>query len=153
MGRQSKRPAREPDRERNGRARRLIAGLRVSAQEEALLDVVRPFLSDGASESELAYRLWRHGLELTLAEAVSFGARLPAHTTEQLVAGLVARRLMLALPLLRRTGTLSLLGLDMAAPGPEVLQHAPVCVPPEGLDTIDEGASGAITSLGGSDFL
>lgn len=53
--------------------RRLIAGLRVTAHDETLLAVVRPYLTDAESEGEAAYRLWRRGLEVSLAEVVGLG--------------------------------------------------------------------------------
>jgi hypothetical protein len=142
-----------PGEGRDSRARRLIAGLRVTRQDEALLAVVRPFFANTASEGEMAYQLWRYGLELTLAEAASLGVHLPSSTTELVLARLVARRLLLALPLLRRTGTLTVLGLDAAPPDPDVPRNVPVSVPPGSHDTIDERASEAVASLGGSDFL
>ncbi len=112
----------------------------------------RPFFPDAASEGELAYRLWRYGLELALAEAASLGTCPPSSTTELLLARLVARRLLLVLPLLRRTDTLDILGLDAAPPDPDLPRSLPVSVPPGSYDTIDERASEAIASLGGSDF-
>ncbi|MEI7644821.1 MAG: hypothetical protein WCJ55_11125, partial [Chloroflexales bacterium] len=95
-------------------ASRLIAGLRITKQDEALLDIVRPFFPDADSAGELAYRLWRRGLELTLAELASVGVALPPDLTEEILATLVAQRLLLCLPLLRRTGALALLGSESA---------------------------------------
>jgi hypothetical protein len=69
------------------------------------------------------------------------------------LARLVARRLLLALPLLRRTGTLNVLGLDAAPPDPDMPRTLPVSVPRGSHSTIDESAAEAIASLGGSDFL
>ncbi|HMQ32315.1 MAG TPA: hypothetical protein PKD53_16405, partial [Chloroflexaceae bacterium] len=102
---------------------------------------------------ELAYRLWRRGLELALAEVVSLGAALPAGMSEELVARLVAQRLLLSLPLLRRTGTLALLGIDTAPPRPVVPSTGSETVAAAAADVIDATASDAITGLGGSDFL
>ena len=133
--------------------RTLIAGLRVTAEDELLLAVVRPFVADASSEGELAYRLWRRGLELALAEVVSLGAALPAGMSEELVARLVAQRLLLSLPLLRRTGTLALLGIDTAPPRPVVPSTGSETVAAAAADVIDATASDAITGLGGSDFL
>lgn len=143
----------KPGRSRDGGGRHLIAGLRVTAQDEALLAVVRPYLADVGSEGELAYRLWRRGLELTLAEVVGLGATLPSGTGEELIARLVAQRLLLCLPLLRQLGLMSLLGIEAPPYGSD--EH----VPPIRRDvarheeTIDETASDAIADLGGGDFL
>jgi hypothetical protein len=132
-----------------GRARRLLAGLRVTEQDEALLAVVRPFLSEVSSEGELAYRLWRRGLELTLAEVVGLGAAVPSGTSSELIAQRVAQHLLLCLPLLRRTGMLALLEGE-ATP----FARAAPPAPPSAITTpIDETASVTIASLGGSEFL
>ena len=133
--------------------RTLIAGLRVTAEDELLLAVVRPFVADASSEGELAYRLWRRGLELALAEVVGLGAALPAGTSEELVARLVAQRLLLSLPLLRRTGTLALLGIDTAPPWSVAPSTDSEAITAAFADAIDETASDAISGLGGSDFL
>lgn len=130
--------------------RRLIAGLRVSELDERLLALVTPFFPEVDSAGDLAYRLWRRGLELTLAEAVGLGATLPSEVSEELIAGLVAQRLVLCVPLLRRTGGLARLGLE--TPPVELALHATI-TPPAPVDAIDSGAAAAITSLGGSDFL
>lgn len=153
MARCQKQPTDEPVRERRSGARRLIAGLRISPEEEALLAVVRPYMTDLTSEGELAYRLWRRGLELSLAEVVSIGARLPADTNEPFIAGLVVQRLLLSLPLLRRTGTLALLGLEASSP---TVVRTTTDIPATEhsiTEAIDASASDAITGLGGSDFL
>lgn len=138
---------------RSGGARRLIAGLRVARQDEALLAVVRPYLVDAGSEGEVAYRLWRRGLELTLAEVVGLGATLPPGTTEELIANLIAQRLLLCMPLLRRTGRLALLGVEAATliTSSVVLAEKPTPLP--GTEGIDESATNAIASLGATDFL
>lgn len=133
--------------------RTLIAGLRVTAEDELLLAVVRPFVADASSEGELAYRLWRRGLELTLAEVVGLGAELPAGMSEELVARLVAQRLLLSLPLLRRTGTLDLLGIDTAPPRSVAPSSDGEAITAAFADPIDVTASDAISGLGGSDFL
>jgi len=133
--------------------RRLIAGLRITARDEALLDVVRPFLPEADSASACAYRLWRRGLEVTLAEVAGLGVALPPGTTEELVARLVAQRLQLCLPLLRRTGTLALLGIAAtyraADAQPEVAPAPTVLL----VEPIDPSAADAISGLGGGDFL
>lgn len=132
-----------------GGARRLLAGLRVTRQDEALLGVVRPFFPEATSEGELAYRLWRRGLELALAEAVGIGAQLPPGVTEQQLANLAAQRLLLSVPLLRQTGVLALLGVVDSA---STLSSATPIIAPAP-DDIDTRAADAISSLGGGDFL
>ncbi len=130
--------------------RRLIAGLRVSDQDAQLLTLVAPFFPEADSAGDLAYRLWRRGLELALAEAVGLGAELPPGTTEGQLANLVAQRLALCLPLLRRTGKLALLGVE--APSGERASIPPTATASSD-EAIDSGAAEAITSLGGNDFL
>jgi hypothetical protein len=150
MAQRQKHATDESARERQSGARRLIAGLRITPEEEVLLAVVRPFLPGADSAGEVAYRLWRRGLEVTLAEAVSVGAALPAGSSEQLVAGLVAQRLLLCMPLLRRTGMLVLLGVEARS---DALPSLPPTSAADSDAVIDSGAATAITSLGGSDFL
>ncbi len=128
-------------------ASRLIAGLRITKQDEALLDIVRPFFPDADSAGELAYRLWRRGLELTLAELASVGVALPPDLTEEILATLVAQRLLLCLPLLRRTGALALLGSESA---PALTMPTS---PPDGPADIDMAAAVTIAGMGGGDFL
>jgi hypothetical protein len=135
---------------RRGGARRLIAGLRITRQDEALLVLVRPLFPEADSEGELAYRIWRRGLELALAEMAGLGGRLPAETSEEALAMLTAQRLLLCLPLLRRTGKLALFGVE-ASPGEQVSLPSTAAASPD--QAIDSGAADAITSLGGSDFL
>lgn len=138
---------------RQGGARRLIAGLRVTRQDEALLAIVRPYLADAGSEGELAYRLWRRGLEVTLAEIVGLGAALPPGISEDLIANLVAQRLLLCMPLLRRTGKLVLLGAETATPIAAAVVAAETPAPLPGTEAIDQSAANAIAGLGGTDFL
>jgi hypothetical protein len=130
-------------------ASRLIAGLRITKQDEALLDVVRPFFPDADSAGELAYRLWRRGLELTLAELASVSVALPPDLTEEILATLVAPRLLLCLPLLRRTGMLALLVAEFAKLGAPL----ELTVSPLTADDIQVDAAVAIVGLGGNDFL
>jgi hypothetical protein len=61
--------------------RRLIAGLRVSDQDAQLLTLVAPFFPEADSAGDLAYRLWRRGLELALAAAPLTRSRAWAVTT------------------------------------------------------------------------
>jgi hypothetical protein len=137
---------------RSNGARRLIAGLRVNQQDEALLAVVRPYLSDASSEGDVAYRLWRRGLEVTLAEVASMGVALPPGSSEELIASLVAQRLLLCLPLLRRTGRLALLGFEGAV---STALSSPMGGEPLATTTaeVDESAADAVAGLGGNDFL
>jgi hypothetical protein len=121
----------------------------MSELDERLLALVAPFFPEVDSAGDLAYRLWRRGLELTLAEVVGLGATLPPEVTEELIANLVAQRLALCVPLLRRTGGLPRLRLE--APLVERALTQPVT--PATPDTIDSGAADAITSLGGNNFL
>jgi hypothetical protein len=128
-------------------SRRLIAGLRITPQDEALLAVVRPYLAEAGSEGALAYRLWRRGLELTLAEVASLGAPLPRVASDEILASSVMQQLLVCMPLLRRTGKLALLGLA----------SSPLVSPSAMSDTAstsdqDEGASAAVAQFGGSDF-
>lgn len=139
-------------REKVGSARRLIAGLRITPQDEALLDVVRTFFPETDSEGELAYRLWRRGLEVTLAEAAGVGASLPAGATEQNIARLVVQRLLLCLPLLRRTGLLTLLGLELTHQNAESELNAR-SFSGDAEEPVDDQAAAAIASLGGNEFL
>lgn len=133
--------------------RRLIAGLRVSELDERLLALVAPFFPEVASAGDLAYRLWRRGLELTLAEALGLGAKLPPDVSEELIAALVAQRLVLCLPLLRRTGSLARLGMDVVPPRPVAPSALGESVATAADAVIDASASATIAGLGGSDFL
>lgn len=128
--------------------RRLIAALRVPPDDERLLAMVQPYLPEADSAGELAYRLWRRGLELTLAELAGLGAVLPAGLSEEQLATLSAQRVVLLLPLLRRTGKLALLGLEQAAQ-----QQLPAIATPTADTAIDASAAAAVSNLGGGDFL
>jgi len=134
---------------RPGEPRRLIAGLRVSHVDEQLLALIAPFYPEADSAGDLAYRLWRRGLELALAELVSVGAPLPAGITEDQLATLVAQRVTGCLPLLRRTGKLALLQLEVPAPQQEPERSTLVVSTPE----IDASAAVTVVGLGGADFL
>lgn len=145
-----------PDRMRPGdkmqrpsEARRLIAGLRVSHADEQLLALIAPFFPEADSAGDLAYRLWRRGLELAFAELVSVGAPLPAGITEDQLATLVAQRVAGCLPLLRRTGKLALLQLEVPAPQQEPARSSPVVSTEE----VDASAAVTVVGLGGADFL
>jgi hypothetical protein len=136
-----------------GEARRLIAGLRITPHDEALLNVVRPLFPEAASEGELAYRLWRRGLDMTLAEVASLGIGLPSSTPEEIIANLAAQRFLLCVPLLRRTQKLALLGLEEPLPLFPGAGAPAVPLTVTSAEAIDVSASDAIAGLGGSDFL
>lgn len=131
------------------RPRRLIAGLRVSEEDEQLLALVAPLFPEADSAGDLAYRLWRRGLELTLAEVACLGAALPPGMAEEQFAALAAQRLLLCLPLLRRTGKLSLLGLE----APVLPTRSPPLAEVIGIPEIDASAAATVAGLGGGDFL
>jgi hypothetical protein len=138
---------------RQSGTRRLVAGLRISHQDERLLEVVRPFLPEATSEGELAYRLWRRGLELTLAEAAGLGVELPPGVGEEQIAALAAQRLLLCVPLLRCTGKLSLLGIDAERTESEPQAIDTTSSASGDIDLVDQGAADAIAGMGASDFL
>ena len=114
---------------------------------------MRPYLAEVGSEGELADRLWRRGLEVTLAEVAGLGEALPTGTSEDLIASLVAQRLLLCVPLLRRTGKLALLGLELPRATIPASAIVPDVPPGAATESIDESAAGAIAGLGGNDFL
>lgn len=128
--------------------RRLIAALRVPPDDERLLALVQPYLPEADSAGELAYRLWRRGLELTLAELAGLGVMLPLGLSEEQLATLSAQRVVALLPLLRRTGKLALLGLEQPAQ-----EQVPVIAALTTEAAIDASATAAISSLGAADFL
>lgn len=143
-------------RRRAGEPRRLIAGLRVSLAglrvslaDEQLLALVEPFFPEVDSAGDLAYRLWRRGLELALAELASVGVPLPASLPEEQLATLVAQRVTGCLPLLRRTGKLALLHLEIPPAQPEPERHSSVLISTE----IDSSAAMTVVGLGGADFI
>jgi hypothetical protein len=142
-----------PRRKRGEGRRRLIAGLRVTRQDEALLEVVRPLFPEADTEGELAYRLWRRGLEVSLAEAASLSSELPTALAERNLASLVAQRLLLCLPLLRRTGALGILDLLQPLAQPEAYPSGTTPTAAADPETIADSATDAIISLGGGDFL
>jgi hypothetical protein len=90
---------------------------------------------------------------VTLAEVIGVGAPLPPGMSEQRLASLVAQRLLLCLPLLRRTGILTLLELDAAPQAPQVILEHQGLIGSVPTETIDTGDSSAIAALGGNDFL
>jgi hypothetical protein len=132
--------------------RRLIAGLRITPHDAELLAVVRPLFPEADSEAELAYRLWRRGLESSLAEAAALGMALPRDISADHIAHLIAQRLLLAAPLLRRTGTFALLGLETNPTSAQPVPASPPPAPPEP-EAIDGTAAEAVSGLGGGDFL
>jgi len=72
---------------------------------------------------------------------------LPVGLTEEQLATLSAQRIVLLLPLLRRTGKLALLGLEHAASPRPPQPLAPTAIP------IDEAAARVVADLGGTEFL
>lgn len=129
--------------------RRLIAGLRVSTEDERLLALVAPLFPEADSAGDLAYRLWRRGLELTLAELASLSEASIAGLPEAQIATLAAQRVLLCLPLLQRTGMLAALpfvAYGAASPLGQPRASTPV-------EAIGEEAAAAVVSLGASEFL
>ena len=132
-----------------GGVRTLIAALRVTDVDLQLLDAVRPLLAEIDTAGELAYRVWRRGLESLLAEVAAVGGALPAGFTDAQIAILAAQRLVAVLPLLQRTDKLALLQLQGHR-----IDSVPEPMPPmaweEGIDTT---ATETILLLGGNEFL
>jgi hypothetical protein len=129
--------------------RRLIAGLRVSERDLVLLAVVRPFC-DGDSEAEIAHRIWRRGLEVTLAELVSAGVELPPGVlTEQQLAIVIHRHVQLCAPLLERAGLVVRSLMDE----PQPMRDATLRVAVIEETAVDPLAGEAIERLGGTEFL
>lgn len=133
-----------------GGKRQLIAGLRVTAADLELLGVVRPFMAECDTESDLAYRLWRRGLEITLAELVGSGAALPDGGMDQRqLAVVVGQRLQLCLPLLERAGLLSTLRASQQVTD----EHVALVVGEQEEIEVAPEAEGFITAMGGDTFL
>jgi hypothetical protein len=86
--------------------------LRVTERDEALLALLRPYMTGITNESEQAYTLVREGLLMRLATLTALGVRLGEAVDEEVLAAHAAQQLLLVLPLLRRTGTLELLGME-----------------------------------------
>jgi hypothetical protein len=90
--------------------------LRVTERDEALMALLRPYMAGVTNESEQAYTLVREGLLMRLAALAALGVGLDGAVDEEVLAAHAAQQLLLVLPLLRRTGRLALLGMEMAAP-------------------------------------
>lgn len=139
-------PSPESPRRRRGRpsaiaeVRPYQKPLRVTERDEALLALLRPYMAGVTNESEQAYTLVREGLLMRLAALAALGAHPPDAPDEEILATHAAQQLLLILPLLRRTGKLSLLGIDVSTPQlgaergePEDDGHAQI-----GIDDLDE---------------
>lgn len=86
--------------------------LRVTERDEALLAALRPFMSGINSDSEQVYTLVREGMIMRLAALAALGVSL-SEDDEDLLAVYAAQQLLLIVPLLRRTGKLALLGMEV----------------------------------------
>lgn len=135
------------DGRRGGKGQRRLFALRVPAAEEQLQELLRPYIGE-ETDADLAYRVWQRGLKVALAEYAGLGMELPREESEDLVATRVAQLFLLCLPLLRRTGKLELLGLQV-----EGLAERPALSPEFEEPEIDAAGSDAISGLGGSEFL
>lgn len=89
--------------------------LRVTARDDELMALVRPYLINVTNESELAYQLVREGLLMRLALLAALGGDLNDLIAEEVVAAHAAQHLLLCLPLLRRTGKLATLEMEVHA--------------------------------------
>lgn len=132
---------------RTGKGRRRLFALRVPVAEERVQALLRPYIAE-ETDADLAYRIWQRGLRVALAEYAGLGMTLPPEEREELVAARVAQLFLLCLPLLRRTGTLALLGLE---PAGVAAQRDGPAAPAE--PEIDTDSTAAISGLGGSEFL
>jgi hypothetical protein len=109
---------------------------------------VRPLFPEADTEGELAYRLWRRGLKLSLAEAAGLSVAVLPGITDERLATLVAQRLLLCRPLLQRTGKLALVSRDVPVPDATSYLTWPALTP----EHIDNKAAEAIVGLGGNHF-
>ena len=98
--------------------------LRVTDRDDELMALVRPYLISVTNESELSYQLVREGLLMRLAILAALGGDLGDAIAEDVVAAHAAQQLLLCLPLLRRTGKLALLGMEV--PQPQIAPAATV---------------------------
>ncbi len=124
--------------------------LRIATADEALLAVVRPFISGVDTDADLIYHIWQPGLDIQVGQLLSMGVPLPPGYTEEAIALRIAQHVVLCMPLLRRTGKLALLGIN------EGVDMPPIVAPPphlEGNGEIDPGASDIIASMGADDFI
>ena len=131
--------------------------LRVTDRDDELMALVRPYLVSVTNESELSYQLVREGLLMRLAILAALGGDLGDAIAEDVVSTHAAQHLLLCLPLLRRTGKLALLGMELpqittvvpeAALSPSDLPHARELLDPDDLDEQSgrdvEGLSGGL---------
>lgn len=146
-------PARRREATQRGSSRDQIANLRVTLEERAQKNLVRVLYPEADSEAELAYRIWRRGLQVDLARLASMGEALPPGMTERHLAMLVTQDLLACVPLLNRAGTLQHI-VDMLTPHAE----PPTAVLADALDddapgAIDPSASESVAAFGADDFL
>ncbi|RRR75564.1 MAG: hypothetical protein EI684_04350 [Candidatus Viridilinea halotolerans] len=133
-------------------ARHLVASLRLSRSEMAQKEAVRVLYPESSSETDLALRIWRRGLQLDLARLLSVGGVIPGGVDEQQVAMLVLHDVLTCLPLLQRTGRLHALIALLAHP-PLAAATAEEHEAPGEAPEIDPSAAGSIDEIGGGDFL
>jgi hypothetical protein len=102
------------------------------------------------TQSDLNVQLWLRGLLLAEAQAVAAGAPLPRGMREEVLATAIAQELLAVLPLLRRTGRLALLGLELELSVPMAAAALAVS-----MDTgeVDAAAAADVADMGGDDFL
>lgn len=146
-------PRREASRRGGGKqggARHQVASLRITSVEIAHKELVRLLYPEADNETDLAYRIWRRGLQFDLARIASMGERLPEGIAEDQLAMLIVQDVLACLPLLQRTGRLSqILALLNAAPLRQ--DESEGCEP--GAPEIDASAADSIADLGGGDFM
>ncbi|MEI8165826.1 MAG: hypothetical protein WCG26_05585 [Chloroflexales bacterium] len=133
--------------------RNVQKALRITEEDEILLETARAYVPEASSESDLAYILWKRGLILTLAKALSAGASPPTVLAEEQLATLIAQELLSVMPLLHRTGRLHLLNLVLAAAG----EHPPAAPPAqasvEEFETASAEELDELADMGGVDFI
>ncbi|MBX0331442.1 hypothetical protein K2Z83_27700 [Oscillochloris sp. ZM17-4] len=122
--------------------------LRITVDERDQAGAIQPLYPEVDNDSDLAYRIWRRGLQIDLARLVSLGGTIPAGMTEEALAMLIAQDLLHCLPLLRRTGVLATLQIEVSD-GSTGLPPVDNAVE----DEIADDAADSIQGLGGTDFL
>jgi hypothetical protein len=132
--------------------RNVQKALRITESDEVLLETARLYIPEASSESDLGYIIWKRGLILTLAKAISAGAALPAVMGEDQLASLIAQELLNVMPLLKRTGRLALLNLVLAA-SDEIATGTPSAQAVPDDEDLDSESLEELTDLGGADFI